>query len=231
MKDMNCHHDSVNQAIALVEKAKQAQQILNSFPQEKIDFIVAGMIAAAEEAAERLAKMAVYETGFGNVEDKVVKNKFASTTLYEYIKDLKTVGVLKEDPMTNTVEIATPMGVLAALIPSTNPTSTAIYKAIIALKSANGIVLAPHPSARNSIIEAANVVYQAALKAGAPEGIIGCMTHLSLDGTQALMCHPDTAMILATGGEAMVKAAYSSGNPAIGVGPGNCPAFIGVGSG
>lgn len=226
MKDMNCHNDSVNEAITLIEKAKQAQRILNMYPQEKIDFIVAGMIAAAEEASERLAKMAVYETGFGNVEDKVVKNRFASTTLYQYIKDLKTVGVLKEDPLTSTVEIATPMGVLAALIPSTNPTSTAIYKTIIAIKSANGIVLSPHPSARNSIIEAVNVVYQAALKAGAPEGIIGCMTLLSLDGTQALMRHPDIAMILATGGEAMVKAAYSSGNPAIGVGPGNCPAFI-----
>lgn len=226
MKDMICDIDSTSEAVTLIERAKQAQFILRTFPQDKIDAIVLSMISAAEAASEHLAKMAVYETGFGNVKDKEEKNKFASTTLYQHIKNIKTVGVLKEDVAKNTVEIATPMGVLVALIPSTNPTSTAIYKTIIAIKSGNAIVMSPHPTAKNCIIEAANIVYQAAIKAGAPEGIIGWMTQLSQEGTHTLMRHPDTAMILATGGEAMVKAAYSSGNPAIGVGPGNCPALI-----
>lgn len=217
---------SISEARQLVYKAKNAQKILAAFSQEKIDTIVESMVCAADGASKRLAELAAEETGFGNWEDKFVKNQFASVTLYEHIKDMKTIGVVNNDLKTKSVDIAVPLGVIAALIPSTNPTSTAIYKATIALKSGNAIVFSPHPSAKNCIDEAVKVVYDAAIKAGAPEGIICCMTELTLEGTRELMSHEDVAMIIATGGEAMVRAAYSSGNPAIGVGPGNAPAFI-----
>ncbi|SHO55219.1 acetaldehyde dehydrogenase (acetylating) [Vibrio quintilis] len=220
------HNESVAEAIALIQKAKAAQSQLKTFSQEKIDAIVLSMVEAAQRESARLAKMAVFETGFGNIEDKITKNNFATNDLYRYIKDQKTVGILRKDTETRTLDIAVPMGVLGALIPSTNPTSTTIYKTLIAVKSGNGIVISPHPSAKNCILETTRIVLEAAVAAGAPEGIIGCMTQLSLEGTQEIMHNPDTALILATGGEAMVRAAYSSGNPAIGVGPGNCPAFI-----
>ncbi|WPC74653.1 acetaldehyde dehydrogenase (acetylating) [Vibrio porteresiae] len=219
-------NESVQEAQALIQQASQAQATLKTFSQKQIDTIVKSMADAALRESIRLAQMAADETGFGNAADKVVKNEFASKKLYEHIKDQKTIGVLKTDPVTRTMDVAVPMGVVAALIPSTNPTSTTIYKTMIALKSGNGIVISPHPSAIKSITETVRIVYEAALAAGAPEGIIGCMSKLSLEGTQALMTSHDTAMILATGGEAMVRAAYSSGNPAIGVGPGNSPAYI-----
>jgi acetaldehyde dehydrogenase (acetylating) len=219
-------NESVMEAIELIQQAKKAQSLLKTFSQQQIDAIVLSMVEAADREAARLAKMAVLETGFGNIEDKITKNEFATQDLYRYIKDQKTVGILSTDPETHTMNIAVPVGVLGALIPSTNPTSTTIYKTVIAIKSGNGIVISPHPSAKNCIQETTRIVYEAARAAGAPEGIIGCMTKLSLEGTQELMQNQDTALILATGGEAMVRAAYSSGNPAIGVGPGNCPAFI-----
>lgn len=219
-------NESVQEAIDLIQQAKYAQQILKTYSQYQIDSIVQNMANAALEANVSLAAMAVEETGFGNMADKIIKNEFASKTLYHYVKNQKTIGVLKSDPETNSMDIAMPMGVLTALIPSTNPTSTTIYKAIIAIKSGNGIVLSPHPTAKNCITQATKIVYEAAVAAGAPQGIIGCMSKLSIEGTQELMRNQDTAMILATGGEAMVRAAYSSGNPAIGVGPGNCPAYI-----
>lgn len=226
MESVAYNNESVCEAIELIQLARGAQKILRTFTQEKIDVIVKAMATAAQKEGKRLAELASNETGFGNPEDKLIKNQFASKTVYEHIKNQKTVGILREDANSKTLDVAIPLGVLAALIPSTNPTSTTIYKALIAIKSGNAIVFSPHPSAKNSIIETTKVVYEAAIAAGAPEGIIACMSKLSLEGTQELMKNEGIALILATGGEAMVRAAYSSGNPAIGVGPGNCPAFI-----
>lgn len=217
---------SIQETRNLIMSAKKAQEIYKTFSQEKVDAIVKAVAAAAEKEASRLAKMAFEETGFGKWEDKIVKNTFASKVVYEKIKDMKTVGIIREEKVGKYFEVAVPVGVVAALIPSTNPTSTTIYKTLISLKSGNGIVVSPHPNAKNCIIETANILKEAAVNAGAPEGLIGCITIPSLEATNILMKHKDTALILATGGEAMVKAAYSSGTPAIGVGPGNGPAFI-----
>ncbi|MTK12171.1 MAG: acetaldehyde dehydrogenase (acetylating) [Clostridiaceae bacterium] len=217
---------SIQETRNLIMNAKKAQEIYKTFSQEKVDAIVKAVAEAAEKEASRLAKMAFEETGFGKWEDKIVKNTFASKVVYEKIKDIKTVGIIREEKVGKYFEVAVPVGVVAALIPSTNPTSTTIYKTLISLKSGNGIVVSPHPNAKNCIIETANILKEAAVNAGAPEGLIGCITIPSLDATNILMKHKDTALILATGGEAMVKAAYSSGTPAIGVGPGNGPAFI-----
>ncbi|SJZ64506.1 acetaldehyde dehydrogenase [Cetobacterium ceti] len=215
---------SIQQVRDLVKKSKEAQKIYSEFSQEKIDKIVYEVSMEIRKYNEKLAKMAAEETGFGKWEDKVIKNKFASEGVYEYIKNMKTVGILKEE--NKVMEVGVPVGVIAGLIPSTNPTSTTIYKTLISLKSGNGIVVSPHPNAKKSIIETAKLLQEAATKAGAPEGLIGVIEIPSMEGTTALMKHKDIALILATGGEAMVKAAYSSGNPAIGVGPGNGPAFI-----
>lgn len=226
MKTLFTDLQSIQEARELIAKAKKAQEIYKNFSQEEINKIVESMAIAASNEAERLAKLAHAETGFGNWQDKIIKNKFASEVVYNHIKDSKTVGILQDDKEKRVMDVAVPVGVVAGLIPSTNPTSTVIYKALIALKSGNGIVFSPHPSAKNCIIEATKILYKAAIEAGAPEGIIGCMTVLSMEGTDQLMKHKDVSLILATGGEAMVKAAYSSGTPAIGVGPGNGPAFI-----
>ena len=217
---------SVQETRNIILKAKKAQQEFKDFSQDKIDKIVKAMAEAANAEAVRLAKLANEETGFGKWEDKVLKNKFASNVVYNHIKHMKTVGIINEDKEKRIIEVAVPVGVIAGLIPSTNPTSTTIYKALIALKSGNAIVFSPHPTAKKCIIETVEVLSKAAVEAGAPVGIIGCMTILSMQGTSELMKHNDVALILATGGEAMVKAAYSSGTPAIGVGPGNGPAFI-----
>lgn len=208
----------------LIRKSKEAQKIYATFSQEKIDSIINSMVKGIKVYNEKLAKMAVEETGFGNWQDKVLKNRFASEYLYEYIKDMKTIGELKNE--NGVLEIGVPLGVIAGLIPSTNPTSTTIYKTLISLKAGNGIVISPHPNAKNCIIETANLLKEIAEKAGVPEGLIGVVKTITMDATEELMKHEDTALILATGGEAMVKAAYSSGNPAIGVGLGNGPAFI-----
>jgi len=217
---------SVQETRNLVNNSKKAQEIFKTFSQEKVDRIVKAMAAAAEANAVQLAKMAWEETGFGLWKDKIIKNQFASRTVYENIKDLKTVGIIREDKVNKFFEVAVPVGVVAALIPSTNPTSTTIYKTLISLKSGNGIVISPHPNAKNCIIETAKILNEAAVKEGAPEGLIGCITIPSLKATDELMKHEYTSLILATGGEAMVRAAYSSGTPAIGVGPGNGPAYI-----
>jgi len=217
---------SIQEARDTARKAKAAQQALAEYPAEKIDRIVAAMAEAGQANAEWLARMAVDETKFGVFEDKTTKNIFASTNVYNFIKEMKTVGIIREDKQRKIVEIAAPVGVIMGIIPSTNPTSTTIYKALIALKSGNGIVFSPHPNAARSTFAAAQVVHDAAVKAGAPEGIIGCLTKTTMAATEELMKHDDIAMILATGGSAMVKAAYSSGKPAYGVGPGNVPAFI-----
>ncbi len=217
---------SIQETRNLIINAKKAQEIYKTFSQEKVDSIVKAIAEAGEREAVKLAKMAWEETGFGKWQDKVVKNVFASKLVYENMKDLKTIGIINEDKANKVFDVAVPVGVIAGLIPSTNPTSSTIYKVLIALKSGNAIVISPHPNAKNCIIEAAKILNEAAIKAGAPEGLIGCITVPSLQGTNELMSHKDTSLILATGGEAMVKAAYSSGTPAIGVGPGNGPAFI-----
>jgi len=217
---------SIQEVRSLVDTAKQAQAKYSKYSQQEIDIIVKSMAEAVEKEAVRLAKMAADETGFGIWKDKVVKNIFASKMVYDHIKDMKTVGIINEDKEKKIIEVASPVGIIAALIPSTNPTSTTIYKALISLKSGNAIVFSPHPNAKNCIIETARVLSEAAEKAGAPKGIIGCITTPTLEGTNELMKHKNISLILATGGEAMVKAAYSSGTPAIGVGPGNGPVFI-----
>ena len=217
---------SVQEARNLARKAKAAQVILAEFNEKQIDVILRAMVKSGVENAVRLAEMAVSDTGFGKVKDKTFKNEFASTVLYDYIKDMKTVGIIREDTEKKLIEIAEPMGVLMGIIPSTNPTSTIIFKSIIALKARNGIVFSPHPSALNCSIEAARLMHEAAVSAGAPEGIICCMSKPSMEGTDALMHAPEIALIIATGGSAMVKSSYSSGKPALGVGPGNVPAYI-----
>ncbi|WP_032120534.1 acetaldehyde dehydrogenase (acetylating) [Clostridium amazonitimonense] len=217
---------SLQETRTLISKAKKAHDIYKTFSQEKVDSIVKAVTEAAEKEAVRLAKMASEETGFGIWQDKVVKNTFASRVVYESMKDLKTVGIINENEEEKYFEVGVSLGVIAALIPSTNPTSTTIYKTLISLKSGNAIVISAHPNAKNCIVETAKILSDAATKAGAPEGLIGYTTMPSLGATTELMKHKDTALILATGGEAMVKAAYSSGTPAIGVGPGNGPSFI-----
>ncbi|MBM7835306.1 acetaldehyde dehydrogenase (acetylating) [Clostridium sardiniense] len=217
---------SLQEVRTLIKDAKEAQEKLSNMSQEEIDRIVKAIADAGYENAEKLAKMANEETGFGKWEDKVIKNVFASKMVYESLKDTKTVGIINEDKEKKVMEIGVPVGVVAGLIPSTNPTSTVIYKAMIALKAGNSIVFSPHPNAKNAIFETVRVITEAAIKAGCPKGAIGCMTILTMQATDQLMKHKDTALILATGGEAMVKAAYSSGTPAIGVGPGNGPSFI-----
>ena len=221
-KDLQARQEARN----LAKKARQAQKILAGFSQEKIDAIVKAMADAFAEHASALARQAAEETGFGNPQDKTTKNLFASQTLWGAIRDMKTVGVLKEDPQEKLWEVAVPVGVIAAIVPSTNPTSTVCYKAMIALKAGNTIVFSPHPKALGCTLGAANIVAKAAERAGAPEGCISCLTIPSMAGCQELMGAKETCLILATGGPAMVRSAYSSGKPAIGVGAGNGPAYI-----
>ncbi|MFN7914384.1 MAG: acetaldehyde dehydrogenase (acetylating) [Vicinamibacterales bacterium] len=217
---------SIAEARALARRAKQAWLELAEFSQEKIDAIVGAVAEAATAQAEAFARMAVDETGFGVYEDKIQKNLFASQKVYDFIKPMKTVGVVARHEERRVVEIAEPFGVVAAIVPSTNPTSTAIYKVLIALKARCTIVLSPHPSAVKCITRVAEVLNEAARRAGAPDGTINWMTTVSLEGTQELMKQRDVAVILATGGMGLVRAAYSAGKPAYGVGPGNAPAYI-----
>ena len=217
---------SLQQARDMLQGAHEAWQEYAHFTQEQVDRIVRACAKAASGAALDLAKLAVEETGYGVVEHKFVKNKFAADDVYSSIRDMKTVGIVREIPERRVYEIAEPVGVIAAVVPSTNPTSTTIYKILIALKSRNGIVLSPHPSAKQCILKTADVMKRAAVQAGAPEGIVDCLSEVSLDGTRELMSHKRTALILATGGMGLVRAAYSSGKPAFGVGPGNVPAYV-----
>lgn len=217
---------SIQETRELLRQARQAQRALAGMSQEQLDKITAAIAAAAGEHARRLADMAVEETGFGKKEDKELKNRFAATTLYEAIRDERTHGILAENREKRTIDIGVPVGIVAGLVPSTNPTSTVIYKSMICMKAGNPIIFSPHPSAVNCILETVNVVRRAAEGAGAPAGSISCITTPTLEATNALMRHDDTRLILATGGGAMVKAAYSSGTPAIGVGAGNGPAYI-----
>jgi acetaldehyde dehydrogenase (acetylating) len=217
---------SIAEARALARRAKQAWLELAEFSQERIDAIVDAMAAATTAQAEALARLAVEETGYGVVEDKIQKNLFSSQKVYNFIRPMKTVGVIARYEDRRVVEIAEPFGVVAAVVPSTNPTSTAIYKILISLKARCSVVLSPHPAAVKCITRVAEVMDEAARRAGAPPGAINWMTTVTIEGTQELMKHRDVAVILATGGMGLVRAAYSAGKPAYGVGPGNAPAYI-----
>jgi len=217
---------SISEARSLARRARQAQSVLAEYSQEQIDTIVDAMAAAATAHAEPLARLAVEETTYGNVADKIQKNLFGSRQVYEFIRPIKTVGVVARHPDKKIVEIAEPFGVVAAIVPSTNPTSTAIFKILISVKARCAIVMTPHPSAARSISRTAEIMYDAGRKAGLPEGAIGWMTTVTLEGTQELMRQREVAVILATGGMGLVRAAYSAGKPAYGVGPGNAPCYI-----
>ena len=217
---------SIQEIRNLVANAKAAQAEYAEYTQEQMDKICLAVTRACEQNLERLAKMANEETGYGVWQDKVLKNKLGSTMTYESFKDMKCVGILKEDKEKKLIEVGVPMGVVAALIPSTNPTSTVMYKSLICLKSGNAIIISPHPGALKCILETYKIIAQAAKSAGAPDKIVQCVSIPTMQGTDALLKHRDIGIILATGGEAMVRAAYSSGNPALGVGPGNGPSFI-----
>jgi acetaldehyde dehydrogenase (acetylating) len=217
---------SIQEARRLAQRARQAAPVLAELTQDQIDRIVDAMAAATRPRAEEFARLAVEETGYGVVEDKIQKNLFSSVQVYEFIRPLKTVGVVRRDEDRKVVEIAEPFGVVAAIVPSTNPTSTAIYKILIALKARCPIVVSPHPAAARCITRVAEVMADAARGAGAPDAAINWMQTVTLEGTQELMKHRDTAVILATGGMGLVRAAYSAGKPAYGVGPGNAPCFI-----
>ena len=221
-KDLSARQE----ARILCRQAQKAQRQLRAMNQSQLDTITQAIADAFAKAAPELAEMAVRETGFGNVKDKITKNTFASKTVLDAIRDMKTVGILNRHPDKKLWEVGVPVGVIAAIVPSTNPTSTICYKALIALKAGNAIVFSPHPKALECSLRAARIVEQAAIAAGAPAGSIGCLSLASMAGCQELMTAPEVSMILATGGPAMVRSAYSSGKPAICVGAGNGPAYI-----
>jgi acetaldehyde dehydrogenase (acetylating) len=217
---------SIAEARSLARRAKSAAPILAEFSQEQIDALVDAMAAAVTPEAEALARLAHEETGYGVVADKVQKNLFASEKIYKFIRPMKTVGVIARLEDRKVIEIADPFGVVCAIVPTTNPTSTAIYKILICIKARCPIVISPHPSAVRCISRVAEIMHEAARRAGAPEGAINWMTTVTLEGTQELMKARETAVILATGGMGLVRAAYSAGKPAYGVGPGNAPCYI-----
>lgn len=217
---------SIQEVRTKVEKAYAAWLKYRTYNQEQVDAIVERMAAAARANAKRLADLAVEETGYGKREDKYIKNLLCCDWLPRRMRGMKTIGVLREIPEQNIVEMGVPLGVVAAILPTTNPTSTAIYKSLVSLKAGNAVVISPHPRAHRCTCETTAILYRAAIEAGAPEDIIQCVDTATLEGTNALMRHERTAVILATGGHAMVKAAYSSGKPAFGVGPGNVPVLV-----
>ena len=217
---------SIAEARALARNARQAQAPLAELSQEQIDAIVSAMADTVTPHAEALARLAVEETGYGVIEDKIQKNLFGSRQVYEFIRPMRTVGVVNRLEDRKIIEIAEPFGVIAAIVPSTNPTSTAIYKVLIALKARCPIVISPHPSATRCITRAVELMAEAATRAGAPAGSVGWMKTVTLEGTQELMKAREVAVILATGGMGLVRAAYSAGKPAYGVGPGNAPCYI-----
>ena len=226
MMDLDRDLRSRQETRALIVAAEAAYQELRHFSQEQLDRITEAICAAGNQNAALLARMACEETGFGNAKDKEEKNRFAAQRVYDAIRGMKTVGILREDAETRIWDVGVPVGVIAGIVPSTNPTSTVIYKAMIALKAGSPIVFSPHPNAVKCTSKAAELVAEAAYAAGCPKGAIGCITTPTMDAVQELMHHEYTRLILATGGGAMVHAAYSSGKPAIGVGAGNGPAYI-----
>ncbi|HUW41885.1 MAG TPA: aldehyde dehydrogenase family protein [Rectinemataceae bacterium] len=217
---------SVQEARDLAKAAKKAQEAWAEATQEEVDRVCAAMAEAGAAEAERLGALAVEETGYGVAAHKTLKNRLCSGLLWDTLRDVKTVGVIERDEERRILRIAWPMGVVAALIPSTNPTSTAFFKSMISVKARDAIVISPHPSAARCTLEAARVMARAAERAGAPAGLVGCMSRPSMQGTNELMRHRDVSLILATGGSAMVKAAHSVGKPAYGVGPGNVPCYV-----
>jgi len=217
---------SIQQARDMVLKAHEAQMIWGFATQAEVDRVCEAMAEAAYGAAERLGRMAAEETGFGVPEHKKIKNQFASKAVWDSIKDVKTVGIIRKDETRQLFEIAWPMGVIAALTPSTNPTSTVMNKVLMALKARDAIVIAPHPSAVTCCVETAKLMNKAAVEAGAPDGLIQCMSEVTLPGTDELLSHKYVGLILATGGSGMVRAAHSKGKPAYGVGPGNVPVYV-----
>lgn len=217
---------SIQQARDLARQAKAAQVLFAEYTEQEIDKVLVAMVEAVKNKSEYLARLAVEETDYGVVEHKVVKNLFASQEVYDFIKSLKTAGVIKEDPERRVIETAVPVGVIVGITPSTNPTSTIIHNSLCAVKGGNAIVFSPHPGAVRCSSAAAQILHDAAVKAGAPEGLIACLTKTSMRASEELMKHEDVSVIIATGGSAMVKAAYSAGKPAFGVGPGNVPVFI-----
>ena len=217
---------SIQQARQMMVSAREAQKIWGYATQAEVDRVCEAMAEAAYGAAERLGRMAAEETGYGVPEHKKIKNQFASQAVWQAIKDVKTVGFIEKDEVKKLYKIAWPMGVIAALTPSTNPTSTVMNKILMAIKARNAIVIAPHPSAVNCCVETAVLMNKAALQAGAPEGLIHCMSEVTLPGTDELLSYKYTALILATGGSGMVRVAHSKGKPAYGVGPGNVPVYV-----
>ncbi len=217
---------SIQEARRLSEACYKAQQQFIAFNQEQVDNVCAAMADAAYNESRRLGEMAKDETGYGIALHKMLKNQLGSRNLWESIKDIKTVGIIREDRVKHIVEIGWPMGVVAALTPSTNPTSTTMYKILISVKSRNGIVVAPHPAAYHCSLETAKIMSKAGEAAGMPHGLVSCMSKVSLAGTQELIGHRRISVILATGGSAMVRAAHSVGKPAYGVGPGNAPCYV-----
>lgn len=217
---------SIQEVRDLARLGQIATERIATYTEDQIDKIICNMVRVAEEHAVELAQMAVEETGFGKVADKTYKNHMASTLLYNAIKDMKTIGIVSEDPIARTMDVADPVGLLMGIVPSTNPTSTAIFKSISAVKARNAIVFSPHPSAAKCTARAAALMAEAAEAAGAPANTIGCITMPSMGATDELMHCKDVKMIIATGGPGMVKASYSAGKPALGVGAGNSPAYI-----
>lgn len=226
MAEFDSDLQSIQEARSLAVAARDAQKQFMHASQAEVDRVCAAMAEAAYAASERLGRMASDETGYGVPEHKTLKNVLSSKILWEAIRDIPTVGVIRHDPKKKVYDIAWPMGVVAALTPSTNPTSTVMFKILIAVKARNGIVVAPHPSAAACCAETARLMSEAGERAGMPKGLIGCMTRVSLPGTQELMRHKYIAVILATGGSDMVRAAHSVGKPAFGVGPGNVPVYV-----
>ncbi|MBM3727053.1 MAG: aldehyde dehydrogenase family protein [Acidobacteria bacterium] len=217
---------SIQEVRQKVDRAYAAALKFRAYTQEQVDRIVEAMAEAGRRHARELAEAAVAETGYGNAKDKLAKNLLCADLLPRTIRGLKTIGILRELPDQHLIEVGVPVGVVAAIVPTTNPTSTVIYKSIVSLKAGNAIVISPHPRAKACTCQTAALLYQAAIQAGAPEDIIQCITAPTLDSTNALMQHKRTGVILSTGGGGIVKAAYSSGKPAFGVGPGNVPALV-----
>jgi len=226
MEEFDYDLRSIQEVRNLARLGKAAAAHIADYSEEQINKILCNMVKAAEENAVLLAKMAVEETGFGKVEDKTYKNYLASTILYREIKGMKTIGMIHENEAIKVMDFAEPVGLVMGIIPSTNPTSTVIFKSIIAIKSRNAIVFSPHPSAAKCSSKAAALMNEAAVQAGAPANIIGCISTPTMDATNELMGSKEVNMIIATGGPGLVKASYSAGKPALGVGAGNCPAYI-----
>lgn len=226
MKDIDADLCSIQEVRDALKRAEEAKPILAGMNQEQIDAIVGEMAQEARRSAAELAELAVEETGFGNISDKTVKNFFVADYIYPAIQTMRTVGVIHRDEERKMLAIAQPVGIVAGIVPSTNPTSTVMFKAMIALKARNAIVFSPHPRAKRCSLEAARRMQSAAERAGAPPSSIQCLTVSTLEASRELMTHRSTDVILATGGTAMVRAAYSSGKPAYGVGPGNVPVYV-----